>query len=732
MACQIFRNSDGSIDRVENNRGETSQLYSEALKLMNSEQALEVAQVPYTSTYLEINGETASEPALKDVLTFMSRHNNQNKSLSKQDLDELRNNTLSSEFSTIEELYSAIQPLYLNGVFTISETTLKKTGLYSELEIGTILNDSVAQNRIKTVADRIAAEVSLNNSDLSQVNSNLALYESPELVEVQDTSSLVGLGKFLQLNPFLIDKQLREKVGGIKNREQFESSLDQVNEAITDRYFSNAEYANSLFEAYSSMQRMTVLEDSEEGLSPTVKNDIKKFTEQALIIGQDSGALLQTIDLLQSAPRDIWANSGVEIEDLLLRVEDYCAELGIDVIGISTKEYTYEEGQEFLNSLGNLAARASNGIVNSEDIQYFTDNYNFIFPDASTPIVTAEKVAAKNNGKSLVKISSIKSEQELFDQNNLIKVDNNGTYQRVNRQQDLEGFYDYVTDLVKFNPNIIEKSALYPSAYTNKGEFSLSLAKSEDIRPDIERYVKQQPFSEELTLYKIAFSQPLTFKTQEIAKPQNVEVDYDFLTGDFISNFAKEYLKEKIENSELFNKLYNHFSFTNADITLKDNDPYSKQEIRLFTPQTHSLRKYAAISKNADLNTLFPNNNEDVVSDRDFYLNYPEQLAKKTIQYEVSENGDYLATENLQDNFINVKDEIWEKARTYKNMTIYQKLPSLNNPYYFQKSKNTSINNKVDVKQFEGLVKTLENITQIEKVYTTKELASINEERECR
>jgi len=172
------------------------------------------------------------------------------------------------------------------------------------------------------------------------------------------------------------------------------------------------------------------------------------------------------------------------------------------------------------------------------------------------------------------------------------------------------------------------------------------------------------------------------------------------------------------------------FSFTDAGITLKDTDPYSKQEISLYTPESHNLRKYAAISKNTNLNSLFSYEAQQPLSDRNFYLNYPEQLPKKALQYEFSEDGEYLATQNLQDNFINIDGAIWEKARTYKNLSIYQRLPQITNPYFIEKIA-AQINTKVNVKQFEGLVKTLENIAEIERTYTQEQLSTINQERQC-
>lgn len=752
MAC-VTKNTEGRVISVENNQGESSQLYADALALTNNEsEALNIWSVAYSEEYQQSNGVIETEPDLENVLIFMQRNNSQDKKLSKQDIDEIRNNTLSIPFSFVEELHTQIQYLYPQGVFTISKKTLVDSKLYSNPEIEVILSDSEIQTQIKTAADKIIAEVSLNDVSLNEVDAQMALYETPQLAVVYDTNNLIGLGKFEQLNPFLIDKELRQKVGGIKSRDQFEQNLQFVNQAIVERYNSDPVYANNLFEAYSQMDRMLLLEDNNEGgLSPVVNNNIQAFTEQALVVGQPSQEIKNIIDLLQSTPRAVWAESGVEIEDMLLRVEDYAVDLGIDVIGLSEQEFTYDEAQQLLDSVVNLVERAEINAVRETDLQYFYDNYNIVFQNNLSPIYTARDINANNKGRNLVVVDTIKTEQELFDSNGLIKANTEGVYHRVNRLQDVEQLYDYVTDLVQFNPNVIDKKALYPSAYTAQGNFSYqratNLANREDIRQDIIRYVQQQPFSQELTLYKIAFGHPMTFPTDpksiavEYNKIENTQEDYEYLTQGFIADFAREYLQEKLKDSEVFNKVLKHFGFNERGIILKDTDLYSKQEIRLLTPTEgvlSKIRDYSFISKDTELNSLFTTEKDLTAPvipqefQRQFYINNPKQLVKKTLQYELTEDGEYLAVQNLQDNYINIEESIWEKAKVHKNLTVYQRLPQNDNPYFNNYNIQVNINTDVPVEQFNELVQVIENVTNIEKLYTKKELESINQQKECK
>lgn len=739
MACRIFRDANNNITRVEDKQGNTSSLYSDALALtQNQTEALRIWGVGNSEEYSEINGNT-EEPSLSDTLVFMQRDNNKDKKLTKQNIDQIRNNTISIPFSFTEELFKQVQFLYPNGVFTINRSTLRATEFYTESEINTILSDSEIQENIKQTTDSLIAEVSLNETD---INTQLALYETSELAKVFDTSQVIGLGKYLQINPFLIDRELREKLGGIKNLEIFEQTLSTVNEAISERYFSDPIYAKRLFDSYSSMDKMLLLEDSDEGLSPVTQSNIRFFTEQALVVGQDTQELNDILDLLVSTPKAVWEDSGAEIEDMLLRVEDYATNIGVDVIGLSEQEYTYEEIIPFLQSLLNLSQKAEINLVEQVDLDTFYDNYNILFFANTQPLFTAREINATNKGRSLAVVDSIKTEQELFDQNNLVKVNNENVYQRVNRQQNIEQLYDYLTDLVQFNPNVIDKKAL-TSAYTTSGNFSyrnaLNTANREAIREDIIRYVQQQPFSEELTIYKIAFGHPLIFPVQEKVMQNeytrvNKNINETYLTTDFIADFAKEYLEEKQKDSEIFKKVYNHFSFNSKGITLKDNDSYSKQEINLFNTN-ENLVKYAAISKDTEMNNLFTVEEvENLIPNgfiRKYYINNPEQLTHKTVEYQSSEDGEYISVQNIQDDFINIGGEVYEKTQNYKNLSIYQKLPVNTDPYFYNYNIDFTPNENPDVEQFKDFAQQAEQYTTVEKVYTKKELESINQRKEC-
>ena len=227
---------------------------------------------------------------------------------------------------------------------------------------------------------------------------------------------------------------------------------------------------------------------------------------------------------------------------------------------------------------------------------------------------------------------------------------------------------------------------------------------------------------------------------QEYAKSAEITQDYNYLTTDFIADFGKIYLQEKIKDSTLFKKLLSHFTFNSSGIILKDTDPYSKQEVNLFTPQTGTLsyiKQYAAISKNDSLNSLYDYQiSEDVIIDRNFervfYINNPEQLPQKTIQYEYSENRDYLATQNLQDDFININGNIFEKARNYKNISIYERLPAPPSDNFSNYKIEYTTNSDVNVTQFKELIQSLENVSKAEKLYSKKEEKTIDEDKICR
>lgn len=730
MACKIFRDENNNIVSVLDSQGNPSKLYQQALQKMGEEEALEVAMVPYTETYEQVNGVQSLEPSFRQVQEFMSRYNNEQKRLDRQDIDALRNNTLSMPYSTIEEIYTQLEELYPQGIFTLTEQTLRKTDLYTTAEIREILSDTDSQQRLAQISKKIRADVSLNDRNLDDINSNLALYETPELTDIKNTEELVGIQKFEQVNPFIEDTRLRSILGGIKDRNVFEDALNTAGEAYIEKYYSDSQYAERFFNTYSSMDRMPRMQDSEEGLQYATSSNIEQFTEQALIVGRDNTQLLGTLDYLRGIPREVWINSGIEIEDMLLRIEDSAADIGIDVIGISEQQTEYEDMIRLLDSIANM-------VRNPKTRQDFYDNYNSVFQNDSGEY-TAEVVNPSNRGRKLVKLDTYKTEEELFEWG-LLKTVNEGVYHRISKIENLDSLYDYVTDLVQFNPNSVEKRAI-PSAFKSNGQFSYQKATDsknrEDMKADLQRYARQQGMAEEMVLYKIAFGHPIKFPQYLKTMPSRIEGDFDYLTQDFIADFARQYLQEKSVDSEAFRKFYSHFSFNERGIILKDADPYSLQELKLNVPKAmeKDFRNYSQISKDPILNGLYPQQVDRMPSiqiQREFYMNNPEQLAEKALQFELSESGNNLAVQNLQDNFIRANGVVWERVKDYKNITVYQRLPDIVNPLYSQYGLNVNIDAQVNMQEFNPLAQTLENMASIEKMYGTKEAEQINSEKQC-
>lgn len=664
-----------------------------------------------------------TEPLLKEVLDFLRNYNNQEKRLSPAQHLGLVNNSMTLPVSNVDEINSQLSKLYVDGVFTINASTLRRTGLYTENEVQHILSSEQAQQQIKEVADALQGEVSLNNED---TNIELATYQSPELIEVFNGDITVGIGKFEQVNPFEIDAQLRAAVGGIKDRNEFERLLASQNETILGRYYTDDNYADKLFNTYSAMDRMPVMQDTEDGIG--YMTEIEAMTREALIIGEDNAELIGTLDFLRGIPKPVWDTSGIEVEDMLMRLEDLATERGIDLVGISEMEYSFEDGLALLDSVRALAQAAQNNRVSDTELQDFYDNYNNVFKKATEQPVTAQMVAPQNRGKKLVKLDTNKTEQELFDNHSLLRTQDANVYHRINKIDDLDRLYDQVTDMVMFNPNIIDKMALYPSAY-NGNKFSLAKATDEanrdSIREDIERWAKQQPYSEELTLYKVAFGHPVTFA----APKKNISAEYhrqknitntEYLQNDYIADFAKLQLEEKAKGSDLYNNVLKHFGFSDKGIVLKNDNPYVRQRINIMLPTkgvSAKLRDYVAISKDPSLNTLFPFEQpfEEVTIQfkREFYANNPEQLTEKSLLSK--QVGPHIGVQNAQDDWIKVNGQVAEKIRTYKNVSIYQVLPVVENPNFYSK-----IDFKVqepNIDDFKSLIKTSDDMTSNRKYY---------------
>ena len=156
---------------------------------------------------------------------------------------------------------------------------------------------------------------------------------------------------------------------------------------------------------------------------------------------------------------------------------------------------------------------------------------------------------------------------------------------------------------------------------------------------------------------------------------------------EFLINFNKKILKNK--------KLKDIFYFSNRGLEARYMGEYTKKqlEIELTDREFKDLQQYALLSDNDSISYLKPEYELMEISDvnilRNYYANNIEKLKELENPYQIL--GTTIIVKNINDNFIKVKGELYEKIKEgvyelvknidyrYKNYNLKKPKLSLSN-----------------------------------------------------
>jgi hypothetical protein len=214
MACQITYNQDGSIIKVLANNGNVSQLYLDALKSNTEESALTVWSVGQTGTFKQEvqtkNLDKNSEPRLKTVLSYILSKNT-TEPLTKEETFNVKQSLISTEYTDAHQLATKLK----EALLIPTKQTLKNLNLYNNSEINDILKDPILKNNILETTQKI-------------LNTNEEITQSIEINKDYlrvNPSERNALGKYKMNNPNVLEAEVINEFGGIKDENEFEQKL---------------------------------------------------------------------------------------------------------------------------------------------------------------------------------------------------------------------------------------------------------------------------------------------------------------------------------------------------------------------------------------------------------------------------------------------------------------------------------------------------------------------------
>ena len=744
-------------------------LIPERFKLSTEEifgvDTIDMKQVPVLSVskYLEDEYATDSngEPHLKDVLVMDNIMRNWKAAVTPAEIYKLSNN-FGNVVGSMEELYQEINRTFFpSGYFQINPDLLMESKLYSKGEAITLLNHPEVQRNVQRLFEAVRKEYMSNNIYLENTLDNSKFSE--ELVQYKD--EVDDLGKVQKEDPIEVENYFKENLAGVKDRQLFNNIVSNLKEypQFVNRFENDLGFAEMVFNKYSNMTKIFRLQDIKDEVRVRRKGatfskmfETLKHSEKGLEIGQDA-AFLKRLD------KFVWDSNAKEVVGMLRDIEEKFVDYNIDVIGLSEQYYkkSKEDILNFVENLYNFTEKLKSNDYVTEDIEKLSEDIDTFFGRDNVGVdAKYEKVSENNRNKTLVELSSEKSDLELFEQQRLIKT-SDGYYQKVNVKDTLEEAYDDAVSVIINNPNVINNYFLKSLPFFKNGMFNrLEVQKPENVemvKEAFREFIRKESnklndpslknrteTAQKWTIYKLMNKNPLNTEkmpnfASEALKYQKYRGNYHYLTNNFHADFQNYILKNKFNNTSLYNNVLKYFEVNENGIHLNTNNPLIKERIKnsyIQDEMFEHLKQYALLSKHPSMQDLFEyeedidNNNSMIELERYYYSNNFSQMKSFKGDYRV--NGDILVANNVSDNFIRVKEGLFEKMGDMNGNSVYARQtimenPNLNNYEYSLQRPS------VDMELARGMViKTSPKSTNVIKLYFKEEAKIINQQyNEC-
>lgn len=668
MACIFLRNSQGEIIDVRKPDSSPSELFRNAFnKFGDRQQAIDIAAIGYSEVFQQ-----ETEPSLNDVLFYISKTNGNQRELSAQQKQDLKSSLMAFNVSDIDEARIKLNKAFYNSenIFLPTLSSLTNSGLYSQYETQTILNDISLQERIKSALE------GLNNTDYNE--EEYAAYN--DLADINEKlSDFNSFGKLNTINPYVVRQNILDNLADPPSRVWFDDNLQ------------NLEYQNinpeALYQEMQEYKRAEEWADIDGNIVTSIpQTDTLSLLEQTKKVTGDLSAI-NNIQYILDLSDEVIADNNEQVSLILDAVEQNMLNEGLNVIGLNSR-VNDENLKTFLSSLEQFLLTPTEGIT-----QNFVNEYNKFFEVDTTPRTVVLKPSDLN--RNYVYLRTTKSEEELLSENSILKVKAD-TFIKVRRQP-----LDRLYSILNITPTEVQQR----------------ISELENVvNPDL---------AEELILNKIYFNLPINPQTEiNYSEQQNNNEVFESVTEDFVSDFYIAGLKEKYKDSPLWKNFYNNFEVTATGLNMIYSDPISIDNMKSWMQEisknlSDNLTNYSISSKN--MPSLANNFGEDIIdtldSQRALAVNYPETVEKVSSE-SVRINEDIIIAKNNLQQFIRVGNEVYESYETADGLNMFVKLPP-RNPN-FNQYKITPSKTEFKLKDYQYL-STINNNILKERSYLNKE-----------
>lgn len=735
ISCQIIKKGR-EIERVFDPQMKDSSLYRSALEESKDQSvALKVWATAYTPAFKLYYGDWVSrneeEPSLSDVKGYLEARQGIAPPLTDKDISDIRSLMVSTGIRTMGELNGAIEPFLRNGTVKVDRKSLIESGLYSVDEINNILNNPAARDNL------VALMSKFNSMMLGAPNARMTYLLSNDYEGNIDsmTSEYNTSGKKQYISPAKIDSELMDMVGGIKLRDEFDAAMASLPyESVSERYFNDNEYADRIFEHYSSFTKLDVVDFSGRKVGNTERRNLIDYPP--IYNEKVAGEMLEDMNALIEMPVELWGDENL-VKEGLRKIALAGADMGLDLTELENQygNKTKEEFEDFLLGLDVYIRSLKPGRVIDA---FFVDDYDKFFEREGTK----QSLAVLRPGEEKLNVvimspGTIMSDAEIYEEGSMMHLHDN-VYQKVERMPK-DRLYN-----VLYEMSLIDPKMLPQDAYPGKSGKATGFSRDSVIQSMREYVSKQIDFdqTEEIILNKLVFGHPL----KEVKQKQDMQRDLNrYVERKSMDRpvdafeIRSKLLRYKITDPQLYNNVLYNIVYDNGGFSLKNSDPMSLRDMELLLPKDIKdlLYDYALNSNEPTLHDLFfikdyPGIYKTIDFYRDYYKNNPDAIEDMTFEYtSVPGEGNFIKTVAVDD-IIRIKDTLYEKVAEEEGHSVFKPIYKVGqsaleaNIYETEVSSNAVVLNKYD-----------RSITDEEsdKVkyddYNRKEIDDIKERRTC-
>ena len=475
-------------------------------------------------------------------------------------------------------------------------------------------------------------------------------------------------------------------VGFIKNFSQFSSTFESIRNLypeLVEKFVSDKKFAESMFDEFSSMKKMPVINIEGDDVVEGKKRSLSKLQDLSYY---NPGKIEFLRARISAYLNRVNADTESDLRSMIWDIEEACMWFGIDIIGASE---AYDGTEESLAKIDNLMLDLDIYVARHNDVNYaptLASSIDDVLGDSTDYYFRS--LPENMDNLNIVYSESDIDPVETFEKHSLLKVEDN-LYQRINKD-DLNDMYQISTALAKHNQTYFP-AKIYPESCFKNGVLDKEKVWNVDdntLMDSIKKYVRSfmdSQNTEDMIMTRLAFGHPAVPSVpyvdvdREFSRYMNKKQDSENPLSLF--DLYQSYLDNKLHKTKLYDNAYKYLDFKpgpSLGLISDDPDILKSIELSLSGKDRLMLFDYSMTSTDPFLSELFYLEKYDSSYagndfEHYFYTRHPYLLKEKSGPNIVEQDG-VITAEGIYDNFIRVGNKIWSKVSESSSGSIYQNL----------------------------------------------------------